>query len=207
VALSTPGIHTKMLVIITLSALSLISIGAVSLTYFRNQMLQDRSFTLRSITETSVGLAASLEQDVIAGKLTREQALAQYRDRLHAMKFDHGQNYSYVVSLDGIVLVNPGNPKIEGKNLLDGRPGNTTAESIAGVRAHGSGYLSYLWPKPGRADPVHKVAYYQGFLPWNMYVSTGIYTDDLDDLFWSMARLLGMVGGGLVISAARSRGR
>jgi methyl-accepting chemotaxis protein len=197
--LSSVRIRTKMLVIIALAALSLISACAVALSFARSQMLHDRLHMVRAVTETAVGLATSLERDVTAGKATREQALAEFRDRLHTMQFDGGVNYPYAVSLDGVVMANPGNPKIEGKNLLDGKPGNTTAGAIAGVKAGGNGYQSYAWPKPGRTEPVQKVSYYQGFLPWNMYVATGVYTDDLDDLFWSMAWTLGIIGASLVI--------
>ncbi|HET6720745.1 MAG TPA: methyl-accepting chemotaxis protein, partial [Rhodocyclaceae bacterium] len=49
-------------------------------------------------------------------------------------------------------------------------------------------------PKPGEKDAVAKISYVQHFAPWGWIVGSGIYADDLDDIFWRQtwkAMLLG----------------
>jgi len=45
---------------------------------------------------------------------------------------------------------------------------------------NGSGYVNYLWPKPGEANSQPKLSYVQLFKEWGWVVGTGIYTDDID---------------------------
>jgi methyl-accepting chemotaxis protein len=56
------------------------------------------------------------------------------------------------------------------------------------VKSSGSGYVDYFWAKPGKDEPVEKSSYVQGFEPWKFIVGTGIYIDDIDELFWQKSR-------------------
>ena len=67
------------------------------------------------------------------------------------------------------------------------------------VREHGSGFVHYLWPKPGHAAPVPKVSFVLGFKPWGWMVGSGIYVDDVDTMFHAM--LLRMLAIGALVAA------
>lgn len=67
--------------------------------------------------------------------------------------------YVFVMSSDGIDLVNPGFPNLEGRNQLAlkdalGKP--LVREMLDVVREHGSGWVDYMWPRPGEAIPTQK---------------------------------------------------
>ncbi len=46
-----------------------------------------------------MGLAQSLENQVVAHQLTREQALEQFRTAAHVMRFDAGVGYIFALTL------------------------------------------------------------------------------------------------------------
>src|SRR5262249_27293782 len=56
------------------------------------------------------------------------------------------------------------------------------------VKRQNNGLVSYWWPRPGAAEPQHKLSYVTGFAPWGWVIGSGIYIDDLDAQVWSVAR-------------------
>jgi methyl-accepting chemotaxis protein len=55
------------------------------------------------------------------------------------------------------------------------------------VRARGAGFVTYHWPRPGSTEPIEKVSYVSGFEPWGWVIGSGIYVDDVDQVFRSTA--------------------
>lgn len=69
------------------------------------------------------------------------------------------------VNLNGVELVNPGFPSLEGRNILDitdMRGKRLMREIIDVVRERGSGWVDYMWPKPGESVSTQKSAYVRG---------------------------------------------
>ncbi|HEU5048936.1 MAG TPA: cache domain-containing protein [Gemmatimonadales bacterium] len=67
--------------------------------------------------------------------------------------------YIFVVDMAGVELVNPAFPNLEGRNLLElkdaeGKP--LVRAMLDMVRAHESGWVDYMWPKPGESVPTRK---------------------------------------------------
>ncbi len=56
------------------------------------------------------------------------------------------------------------------------------------VKRSGSGFVDYLWPKPGYSEPVPKISYVQEFSPWGWVIGTGVYIDDINTAFWGSAK-------------------
>lgn len=70
--------------------------------------------------------------------------------------------YIFVIDMNGVELVNPAFPSIEGHNLLnykDTRGKYLDREIIEVAQTHGSGWVNYMWPKPGESVPTQKSAY------------------------------------------------
>jgi signal transduction histidine kinase len=70
--------------------------------------------------------------------------------------------YVFVVDMDGIDLVNPAFPNLEGRNLLnlkDTQGKYLIREMLKVVRTKGSGWVNYMWPKPGDSVSTQKSAY------------------------------------------------
>jgi signal transduction histidine kinase len=70
--------------------------------------------------------------------------------------------YIFVIDPDGIELVNPAFPNLEGRNLTDLKDTQgkqMTREMLNVVETTGSGWVDYMWPKPGESISTQKSAY------------------------------------------------
>ena len=71
-------------------------------------------------------------------------------------------SYIFVFDMNGIVLVNSAFPILEGKDLLDMKDTNgklLIQDMINLVQTQGSGWVDYMWPKPGDSISTQKSAY------------------------------------------------
>ncbi|HET9451444.1 MAG TPA: cache domain-containing protein, partial [Aggregicoccus sp.] len=89
-----------------------------------------------------------------------EDAFALLRDP--TQRFIAKDAYVFVVDSDGVELVNPAFPNLEGRKLLDlkdaqGKP--LVREMLEVMRTRGSGWVDYQWPRPGESVPTRKSAY------------------------------------------------
>lgn len=70
--------------------------------------------------------------------------------------------YIFVIGRDGVDLVNPGFPNLEGRNLLDVKDTQgkqLIREMLKVVQTNGSGWVDYMWPKAGERVSTLKSAY------------------------------------------------
>jgi cytochrome c len=74
----------------------------------------------------------------------------------------HGTTYLYAYDLKGNVLLNPAFPKREGTNVTgqnDAKGKLFHNEIIKTAETKGSGWVDYMFPKPGQTEPSQKWAY------------------------------------------------
>jgi signal transduction histidine kinase len=70
--------------------------------------------------------------------------------------------YIFVFDSKGIDLVNPGFPNLEGRNLMDLKDTQgkqLIREMFKVIQTSGSGWVDYMWPKPGESVATQKSAY------------------------------------------------
>jgi signal transduction histidine kinase len=108
----------------------------------------------KAFVEDVVNRAAALIEE--RGK----EAFSQLRDRTGPFVFM--DTYVFVDTPDGTELVNPGQPSLEGKNLIDLRDikGNAVVrDQNAVAMREGSAWLELYWYKPGHNTPTRKLTY------------------------------------------------
>ncbi|MEO6780357.1 MAG: cache domain-containing protein [Bradyrhizobium sp.] len=74
----------------------------------------------------------------------------------------HGDTYLFVYDLKANVLLNPAFPQREGTNVAGQRDAKGKLfhnEIIQTAETKGSGWVDYMFPKPGQAEPSQKWAY------------------------------------------------
>lgn len=70
--------------------------------------------------------------------------------------------YVFVVEPNGREVVNPAFPNLEGRNLLELKDTQGKAlvrEMLETARARGSGWVDYMWPRPGESTSTQKSAF------------------------------------------------
>jgi signal transduction histidine kinase len=128
----------------------------------------------------------ALIEDVVnhAATLVAEQgkeAFSQLRDKTGPFVFM--DTYVFVDSTDGTELVNPAQPSLEGKNLIDltdvkGKA--VTQELIAAAMKDGSAWVDYYWWRPGSNTPARKQSYVQKVQSGQdtYIVGSGVYIEE-----------------------------
>jgi signal transduction histidine kinase len=91
--------------------------------------------------------------------------------------------YIFVFSSNGVDLVNPGFPNLEGRNLMDLKDTQgkqLIREMFKVVQASGSGWVDYMWPKPGESVSTQKSAYVTKAKMGDQWVlvGSGVYLAD-----------------------------
>ncbi len=129
-----------------------------------------------------------------AQNISMGSALEQVRDLIRRMVYnDHiGNNYIFMSSYDGIMLVQPFEPEKEMTDVWDLKDSYDVYIIRALVKAakskEGQGYVSYHYQRPGQPSPQEKISFVIGIPELGCYIGTGQYMADLrkSQLFYIM---------------------
>lgn len=118
------------------------------------------------------------------GKMPENELKHLIIETLRPMRYDHGRGYYFAVTLSGVVELFADHPEREQKKLLgmkDARGKPVIRDMIAISRAQGEGFYEYTWTKPGQiGGGFPKVAFIKYFKPFDMFIGTGAYLDDVE---------------------------
>ncbi|WP_338054310.1 methyl-accepting chemotaxis protein [Simplicispira suum] len=93
-------------------------------------------------------------------------------------------------------------PVLEGQDLSGNKDPTGKflfVEFVNTVKKSGSGFVSYLWPKPGNTEPVPKVSFVKGFEPWGWVLGSGVYVDTVQSTFMGRVREAGLLALALTL--------
>jgi signal transduction histidine kinase len=107
-------------------------------------------------------------------------AFDKFRDK--SSDFFYLNTYIFVINEQGVDLVNPAFPNLEGRNLYnmkDEAGKYLFREMIEVAKSKGSGWVDYMWPRPGEAKLQKKHSFVKAVKVNNelLIVGSGIYLD------------------------------
>lgn len=120
---------------------------------------------------TSLCSAEALTPELVKAKAKAAAALLQtdgdaaletIKDANGEFRFADGAGYIWVHNLDGIMVMHPIKPALDGKGILDIRDVNGVYLFVAMneiVEDNGEGWVPYAWPKPGQSESSPKISY------------------------------------------------
>jgi methyl-accepting chemotaxis protein len=153
----------------------------------RESQLNDRKADLQQATQIALGVVKTYGDQESAGTLTDAQAKARAVDALRSLRFgDNG--YFVVVDSHVVVVMSPFHPELTGKDVSQYRDPNGVyvfQGVVDSVKATGSGFSTYAFPRPGLTEPVPKIAYSAHYQPWDWVIMTSLYVDDINAAFRS----------------------
>ena len=197
-------IRAKLFILSGLSALALVAaIGAAGM-FLKERMFNDRVEKLQSIVEVAISMAKGLDDQAKAGKITHEEALARFHDDLRTMWYNKGAGYLTSTTMDGKSFANPNKPEMEGtvSKTVDPNGKPISRSMLEMARDHGEGLVDYVTNKPGSKELQKKITFVKMFTPWNLFVTSGLYVDDLDADFRNVLLRVGAIGGVLLLISA-----
>ncbi len=182
-------IRHKLGLVVFLSILGLIATATLGLVTLKDALLEDREIQTRYLVESLHSVFDSLHHEVKNGHLSLVEAQAEAKEIIHSMRYGDG-DYFWINDLNHTVIEHPIKPSLIGKNLesLEDPYGvRVYGEIVKVAKTEGMGFVSYHWPKPGSEQPIAKLAYVKLFEPWGWVIGTGLYINDVDDVFWGIA--------------------
>ena len=149
---------------------------------YEDKLLLQRKQYIAELVDMASGVVENCHQQELKGQLTTAAAQHSALAILKVMSKENGYfwihdmrlkmiMHPYVTNLDNQNLANYTDPN--GKKLF--------VEMNRLVAGSGSGYLEYLWPKPGQDRPVAKVSNVKLFAPWGWVIGSGMYLDDISN--------------------------
>ena len=199
-------VGTRLMVMMVLLLLGLFGITLVALMNQRSSLIEDRQVKTRHVVEVAASVVSRYHALAAQGTLPEEQAKSEALATLRALRYGEG-DYFWINDHGPRVIMHATKPELEGKDVSDVKDPDGKhlfVEFVNVVKKDGAGFVSYLWPKPGHDRPVSKVSYVKGFDAWGWVIGSGIYLDDVNDIFWQ--RVIGLVlmdvSGALVLGLA-----
>src|SRR5215475_4427520 len=199
------SIGQKLLLIVAVFSTLLVGMTSFMLWDMRNGMLEDRRAKLRALVEAAVNTVNRYGDLAVAGKMPVEEAQKAAIAALLAMNFD-GKNYFLVFDRSGILKMHPSRKDDIGHNMLDPKQ-ETSANYIGYLNAATTqppleGFNVFIGRRPGSTVNDTPKLFLSSFdKHWGWIVTTGLFLDDVNALFWSRAAwVAGFVVAGLALS-------
>ena len=181
------------------------STGGVMLLVMKKDAIEaEKKLSTKHAVEIATGIAAHYEGLVRTGGMTTQEAQAGAISAIKSLRYE-GKEYFWINDMHPRMVMHPTKPELDGKDLTDNKDPNGKhlfVEFADTVKKSGSGYVAYMWPKPGSDQPVPKVSYVNGFAPWGWVIGSGIYIDDVEAAFWGGVWRLGAIAVGMMAGLA-----
>jgi cytochrome c len=118
----------------------------------------------------------------LAAKLVEEEGTDAFQQFKKEGEWYTGNKYIFVYDINGNTVVLPPQPELEGVNRLDAVDSNGVyfvKDMINQAYNKDSGWVNYLYPKPGETTPVEKLGYFKKVLVQGKYyiVGSGTYLE------------------------------
>lgn len=150
--------------------------------FFKKQLYTEKELATKHVVESVIGICKNLNQEVENGVLELETAQQKALSFLETIRYG-SDDYVWVNDLKPNMIMHPFKTKLNGTYIGDVADphGKKLFRAMVDVcQQKGSGYVSYMWAKPGLNDPVPKVSFVKLFEPWGWIIGTGIYVDDVE---------------------------
>jgi len=144
--------------------------------------MQERELGLQQAVETAHGVVVHYHDLSIQGSMPVDEAKQRAIAAIKALRYN-GNEYFFIQDYQLKMVMHPTNPKMDGQDVTGNKDPNGKLMSVEMdklAKTSGSGFVPYMWPKPGSETPVDKVSYVKAFEPWGWVVGSGVYVDNVN---------------------------
>lgn len=150
-----------------------------------DNMISERKASIRVVSESAYNILAHYHGQESIG-LSRAEAHKRALEEISRIRYggDDGRTeYLYVYRMDGINLHHV-RKELIGTNvaamLRDANGNYPVKELINALQDEKSAYVESMFPRENDWKPVAKLQYVMRFEPWDWFVGTGVWTDDVE---------------------------
>ena len=180
-------IKFKLGLIIVIALLAVIASQAISLSELWTNLNENKRTELKHITEVAYSILEEQNQLVKQNKITREQAVNNAKAKITNLRYGNNE-YFFLFNDDYYFVLHPIKQSLEKEtqiNLPDANGFKFFKVLIDNAIQNGDSLVNYVWPRAGETEPVRKTSYGKYLAELNLGVATGLYTDDIDAIYWA----------------------
>lgn len=192
----------KFIAMVVVAAVGLSTLAGMWLHSERSDLLTERLQKTKSLVEIPLSVISQQYNLETAGKLSRAEAQKRALEAIRILRYE-GDNYFWINDTHPTMVMHPIKPELEGKDLTDFKDPNGKAmfvDMVNAAKTPGGSFVYYMWPKPGKDEPVQKLSFVKAFAPWGWIVGTGIYIDDIDVTWRANGAIAASLGLGCLIA-------
>src|ERR1039457_3816448 len=171
--------------IMTISIMSVVIIDAIILFYFlpmvEVKILEGDKRRVQQVVEVAWSLVAEYDRQVQLELLTKFDAQIKASLDLANLRYSE-KEYFWINDLTPKIIMHPVKTELDGQDVSGFKDPNGKylfKEFVKVCNEKGSGFVDYMWPKPGEAAPVPKISYVKLYKPWGWIIGSGVYIDDV----------------------------
>jgi methyl-accepting chemotaxis protein len=198
-----PSIGKKIYSIIGFIFACVIVIVGIQVQQLKSSLEDQRRNELRHLGEVALNIVQEEYSAAERGAVSADEAKKRAAARLSVLRYGH-DDYFWINDLLPRMIMHPVKPELNGRDLSEMQDPNGKrlfVEFVEVVKAKGSGFVGYDWPKPGAEKPQPKLSFVTGFTPWGWVIGTGVYIDDLQAQIWSATERGLFIALGLLLFA------
>ncbi|APR40216.1 methyl-accepting chemotaxis protein [Paraburkholderia sp. SOS3] len=199
--MSRLSVNTKLWMALVVTWLGLLILGGWAARESRNTMLSERQGAVQNVVEAAYGVAQQYAKLADEHKMPVEQARAEALERISAMRYP---NNGYIIICDShpTVIMHPVLADMRNRDVTNYKDPNGKLfwlEMVKLAQEKGQGFVQY----EGRLNNgiATKIAFVKRFAPWDLYLTSGVYVNDIDSAFYANLRnylIVVLVVGGLI---------
>lgn len=179
----------KMVVLVAAITVLNLAWGAWTLSSQSDMLTEGKQRQITAVVESAYSIAADYEARATAGEMPVAEAKAAALEAIRALRYAEG-DYVWINDMNHVVVMHPIKPALDGQDVSGLKdPAGTFVfqEFVKAVQNGGSGFVNYLWPKPGFEKPVEKTSFVKLLPGWGWVVGSGLYLDDVQAEFRTIA--------------------
>ncbi len=179
-------IRTKLWLLVGVALLGVITLALYSLFTLHKSLLEDRELKTRSLVESAYTLLEYYGKQAESGRISRAQAQQNAIAAIMELRYE-GKEYFWINDQQR-VIAHPFSQEMINKPLSDIRDVNGKAFMLD-LAQRGGGTVHYYWKRPNSNELVPKISFGKYYQPWGWIVASGIYVDDVDEVFRQQAMI------------------
>ena len=149
-----------------------------------NNTLDSYKAEIKSEVQSAISIVETCYEDYKSGSISEDEAKLKAKETLRGMRYgDDDSGYFWIDDTDYNLVMHPILQDQEGTNRkdLNDKNGVKIIQEIMKVAKTG-GYNEFYFTKSDGKTVAPKVAYSQEFSAWNWVITTGVYSDDIQNI-------------------------
>lgn len=184
--------HRLVGLLVVIFMLTVVTLG-VSLSSLHKTILDAKLEKTHDMVYFAISSVQDYYNRFMEGKITEKEAISRALNMIEHIRYgDDPGDYVWINDMNGKFIIHPTKKGVDAINAKDPN-GFEFMKAFLAKAKNGGGLVHYQWAKEAGKPPVDKASYVAAFKPWGWVLGTGVYLDDVNDIFMASLLRIGLV--------------